>query len=96
MSEFQEILNRAKLENLISYLLCGTSSDEEFIADKEAALQKAYDDLLSGLEAMFPGADRHDNRLFHIILDFAVAQETLYFETGLLAGIRLYGGLHQP
>lgn len=95
MSEFQEILNRAKLENLTAYLLCGTSSDEEFIADKEAALQKAYDDLFTHLESMFPGADRHDNRLFHIILDFAAAQETIYFETGLLAGIQLYKGLHQ-
>lgn len=95
MSEFQEILNRAKLENLTAYLLCGTSSDEEFIADKEAALQKAYDDLLSGLEAMFPGANRHDERLFDIILDFAIAQETIYFETGVLAGIQLYKGLHQ-
>ena len=95
MSEFQEILNRAKLENLTAYLLCGTSSDEEFIADKEAALQKAYDDLLSGLEAMFPGAHRHDERLFDIILDFAIAQETIYFETGVLAGIQLYKGLHQ-
>ena len=96
MSEFQEILNRAKLENLTAYLLCGTSSDEEFIADKEAALQKAYADLFTRLEAMFPGADRHDDRLFHVILDFAVTQETLYFETGLLAGIRLYQGSHQP
>lgn len=95
MNEFQEILNRAKLENLTSYLTCGTASDEEFIADKEAALQKAYSKLFSSLESMFPGASRHDNQLFHIILDFAVMQETIYFETGVLAGFQLYQNLNR-
>ena len=94
MSEFQEILNRAKLENLVSYLLSGTSSDEEFIADKDALLQKAYTDLFNSLESMFPGADRRDDRLFDAILSFAAAQETIYFETGILTGIRLYKGLN--
>lgn len=95
MSEFQEILNRAKLENLTTYLLCGASSDEEFIADKDTLLQNAYADLFTSLEAMFPGADRRDNRLFDVILNFAVAQETIYFETGVLAGFRLYKNLNQ-
>lgn len=95
MNYFEEIQKRATLNNLMSYLLTGTDTDEEVTETKDELLDKAYDDLFAQLETMFPGASRDNNRLYNAVVDFAIVHQDIFFESGVLTGVQLYRNLNQ-
>ena len=94
MTYFQEIQNRTSLNNLVSYLMTGTDTDEEMTGSRDELLDNAYDRLFSQLEHMYAGANRDDSKLFDAVIDFAIVHQDVYFEAGILAGFQLYKQLN--
>ena len=93
MSELEEILKNASLGNLISYLIYEAESQGEILENCEEKIEDSYEKIFSGLESMYEEADRDDDQLFSVILDFASVHDDVYFEAGVLIGVQLIKNL---
>lgn len=90
MHEIRDILKRAELDNLISYLIYDSDYMEETAEDCEERIDESYEKIFDRLEDMYVEANREDDRLFEAVNDFATLHDEVYFKTGVLTGFRLY------
>lgn len=90
MGELTEIFEKIKLENFITYLLCGADSNKGEIENYEQILKESYNIFFDKLENMYPETNRNDDKLFNLLTDFAMTHEEIYFEVGVLIGFQLY------
>lgn len=95
MSEFSEMLERVKLDDMIAYLIWGTDSKIEHIGTYEGRIKESYDKIFIALEEMFPDANRQDDGLYGAILDFSITHSEVYLEMGLILGFQLCKNLEQ-
>lgn len=95
MCELNDMLKRSNLSNLISYLVYDVGSNGETIGNYEKRLKESYETIFSELEKMYSEADRQDDSLFGLVVDFATVHDNIYFETGVLVGFQLYKGLDE-
>lgn len=95
MSEFSEMLERVKLDDMIAYLIWGTDSKIEHIGTYEGRIKESYDKIFIALEEMFPFANRQDDGLYGAILDFSITHSEVYLEMGLILGFQLCKNLEQ-
>lgn len=95
MSEFSEMLERVKLDDMIAYLIWGTDSKIEHIGTYEGRIKESYDKIFIALEEMFPDANRQDDDLYGAILDFSITHSEVYLEMGLILGFQLCKNLEQ-
>lgn len=83
MSELTKMLEKIKLENLMGFLIYGADSGREKFEDYEKEIEKSYDEVFGKLEHLYSEADRRDDKLFNIIIDFAILHGDIYFEAGV-------------
>ncbi len=95
MCELNDMLKRGNLSNLISYLIYDVGSNGETIDNYEKRLEESYETIFSELERLYSEADRQDDNLFDLVVDFATIHDDIYFETGVLVGFQLYKGLDE-
>lgn len=90
MSELKGLFEKIKIENLMTFLICGSDSQGEMVDNYDKKIEESYDKMLSELENRYPGLDRNDDGLISLITDFAAVHDYVYFESGMLAGFQLY------
>lgn len=90
MDEIRDILKRAELDNLISYLIYDSDYLGETAEDCEAKISNSYEMLFDRLEELYAEASREDDSLFEAVNDFATLHDEVYFKTGVLTGFQLY------
>lgn len=95
MSEFSDMLERVKIDDMIAYLMYGTESEIERSGTYEERVKKSYDDIFDKLEKMFPSASRHNDNLYGAILDFSIVHNEVYLEMGIIVGFQLYKNMEQ-
>lgn len=96
MSEFSDMLERAKLNSIIGYLMYGT--EDSLVEDRgtyEERIKNAYDKIFGTLEEMFPSANKDNDKLFGAIMDFSITHNEVYLEMGIILGIQMYKNLEQ-
>lgn len=94
MSEFSNMLERIKLDSIIGYLMYGTEDTE--IDNKgtyEERIENAYDRIFKSLENMFPSANKQNEELFEIVMEFSLIHTEVYLEMGVIVGIQVYKNL---
>lgn len=94
MGELHDMVKRSTLESLVAYIMYDSGSTKERITTYEREVNNSYERIFSRLEAMFPSADRHDDKFFGTILDFATIHEEVFFEMGMLIGYNICGDLN--
>ena len=95
MREMNEIFDKVKLENLITHFLDRTDSKYMMTEEYDEKLSQSYDKLFEELEYMYEQADRHDNRLFDVITDFAQEHDNIHLEIGMILGAKLCKNMEQ-
>lgn len=95
MSELTEMLEKIRLESLMGFLIYGTDSGRKKFEDYEKEIEKSYDEIYGKLEYLYSEADRKDDKLVGIIIDFATLHDNIYFEAGVLVGFQLFRNLEQ-
>lgn len=90
MSEFSNMLERIKLDSIIGYLMYGTEDAE--IDNKgtyEERIENAYDKIFKTLENMFPSANKQNEELFEVVMEFSLIHTEVYLEMGVIVGIQV-------
>ena len=95
MSEFSDMLERIKIDDMIAYLMYGTESEIERSGTYEERVKNAYEEIFDKLEKMFPSASRHNDNLYNAILDFSIVHNEVYLEMGIIVGFQLYKNMEQ-
>jgi hypothetical protein len=95
MSEFTDMLERVKLDEIIAYLVFGTESKVENNETYEDRIKVSYDKIFIALKEMFPSADRKNDDLYGAVMDFSITHSEVYLEMGLIIGFQLYKNLDQ-
>lgn len=95
MSEFSDMLERVKINEVIAYLMYGTESEIERSGTYEDRIKKSYDKIYSNLEKLFPPANRNDDELHGAVLDFAIVHNEIYLEMGIIVGFQMYKNMEQ-
>lgn len=95
MSEFSDMLERVKIDEVIAFLMYGTDSIIEHSGTYEERIKNAYDDIFNKLEKMFPSANRNDDELHGAVLDFSIVHNEVYLEMGVIIGFQMYKNMEQ-
>ncbi len=95
MSEFTDMLERVKLDDIIAYLIWGTESKVEHSGTYEERIKVAYDKIFIALKDLFPSADRRNDDLYGAVMDFSITHNEVYLEMGLIIGFQLYKNMEQ-
>ena len=95
MSEFEQLLQKVQLENLRSYIVYGINQPGDTFENYEEKIRKSFCEFYGKLESMYEKADRNDNQLNEAVLDFVMIHEDVYFEAGVLTGVRLLQNLER-
>lgn len=95
MSEFSNMLERVKIDEVITFLMYGADSIIERSGTYEERIGKAYDDIFGALEKMFPSANRHNDDLYGAVLDFSIVHNEVYLEMGVIIGFQMYKNMEQ-
>lgn len=95
MSEFTDMLERVKLDDMIAYLIFGTESKVENSGTYEERIKVSYDKIFIALKEMFPSANRRNDDLYGAVMDFSITHSEVYLEMGLIIGFQLYKNLDQ-
>ena len=83
MSEFSDMLERVKIDEVIAYLMYGADSIVEHFGTYEERIKDAYDEIFDKLEKMFPSASRHNDNLYNAVLDFSIVHNEVYLLWGI-------------
>lgn len=95
MSEFSDLIERVKFDNLIGYLLYGTNTENQHDGTYEDRIRESFDNIFATLEKLFPSVSRKNDDLYGAILDFSIIHSEVYLEMGLIAGLQLYKNLEK-
>ena len=95
MSEFTDMLERVKLDDMIAYLILGTESKAKNSGTYEERIKVSYDKIFAALQVMFPTANRRNDDLYGVVMDFSITHSEVYLEMGLIIGFQLYKNLEQ-
>lgn len=90
MDEIRDILKRAELDNLISYLIYDSDYLGETAEECEKKINHSYELLFARLEELYTEVSRDDDNLFEAVNEFATLHDEVYFKTGVLTGFQLY------
>ena len=90
MHEIRDILKRAELDNLVSYLIYDSDYVGATAEECEEKIDESYEKIFDRLEELYAEANREDDSLFEAVNDFAILHDEVYFKTGVLTGFRLY------
>jgi hypothetical protein len=92
MFEFRTLFGRSNIENIVSYLISGIGENEDIIDNYDKKIQQSYECFFSGIEKLYPQADREDNQLFEVVSEFIDTHDNIYFEAGVLIGFQICKG----
>lgn len=95
MQKFNDLFDKAKLENLIIQFIEQDYSEDTTAEKYDERLSKSYNKLYQTLECMYRQTDVEDNRLHDIITNFAQEQARAYLEIGVILGARMYKNMKQ-
>jgi hypothetical protein len=95
MSEFTEMLERIRLDNLIAHIMYGPESDIEKGDNYANIIESSYDIIFEKLEKLYSGADRKDDELYSAVMDFSIIHSEVYLGIGLLIGFNLHKNLEE-
>ena len=96
MSEFNDMLRRIKLDNIIGYLIYGIEDYEiERKGTYDERIEKAFHKIFESLEKMNSSFNRENDELQSLIIDFSITHNEVYLEMGILLGIQMYRNLEQ-
>lgn len=93
MSELEKLLEKIELNNFMEFLLYGTDTKGEIFKNYGEEIENSYSEVFKKLEELYSEADREDNRLHDVIVDFAMLHDDIYFEAGVLVGFQLFKNL---
>lgn len=90
-SELKELFERAKLPNLISFIYCGSETDDE-IDDYSKSIDQAHKQFYENLHAIFPNIDisSDNDDLYDAVASLTDPLERIYFEMGILVTLQLF------
>lgn len=74
MSELKELLEKVKLENIMAFMIYGADSRRDAFENYEKEIEKSYDEIFYRLEHLYSEADRKDDKLFDVLLLWALGQ----------------------
>lgn len=89
MKTINTIFKRAKMEQIISYLLDKPDTMAEKIDDFESKIIESYDNVFGTLEEKYSEADRNDDELFEMVAEFASIHDEAFLTLGLAIGYNL-------
>lgn len=92
MFEFKTLFERSNFKNIVSYLISGIGENEDVIEDYDKKIQQSYECFFTGIEKLYPQADREDNRLFEVVSEFIGTHDNIYLEAGVLIGFQICRG----
>lgn len=95
MSEFSDMLERVKIDEVIAYLMYGVDSIAEHSETYEERIKNAYDEFFCKLESLYPSANRHNDDLYGAVLDFSIVHNEVYLEMGIIVGFQMYKNMEQ-
>lgn len=95
MGELGGIIERAKVENILSFLKYGTGSFTENEEKNERKIEQSFDIFMMELKEILPGIDEQDEELFAIAARLASVHDDVYFSLGVVAGFQLYKNLER-
>lgn len=95
MSEFSDMVERLKIDEVIAFLMYGADSTVEHTGTYEERIKNAYDKIFDELEKMFPSASRHNDDLYGAVLDFSIVHNEVYLEMGIIIGFQMYKNMEQ-
>jgi hypothetical protein len=95
MSEFTDMLEKVKLDDMIAYLIFGSESKVEHSRTYEERIKVSYDKIFIALKEIFPSANRRNDDLYGAVMDFSITHNEVYLEMGLIIGFQLYKNLEQ-
>lgn len=95
MCQLTEMLRRAKVDELISYLIYDTGANSEMAENYEQMINDSFIHFFEKLESLFPEVDREEDEVFSIVADLVTVHDDIYFSSGLLVGFQLYKNMEQ-
>lgn len=90
MSEYDEMLQRIRLDSILGYLMYGTEESKIKTETFQIILEQAYDTIFEKLEKMYPSANKQNDELLGALMDFSTIHNEIYFEMGLIIGFQIY------
>ena len=88
MKMIQTIMEKSKIESIISYLLFDDMPKEK-IDNYEDKITESYQEFFDGLEKMFLEASRDNDDLFEMVADFAALHDEIFLTIGITIGYNL-------
>lgn len=89
MSDIEEIIRNASLDNLIAYLLNESEPVNGKIEIGDKAIRASYTEFIEKLVELYPDVNKDNDKLFNAITEFASIHDEIYFKLGVIVGAGL-------